>query len=230
MVELGGIREAVTTRIDLLRAIADGLGSATQVRLAVIGFRDHFGEHRAGELSAEHEALLVGCGMSQVPGALSALAKPERWRAVPVRDNSAAPLEDALNLIAQPDWKWRPEARHVLVVVGSRPPHPPKVDSSGGLMLPCPHRYSWQKALERLRSQHAIECLSVLDKRACYGPEGSYADHAWRQISPGNRLVQADTGPGRLTRMLRLTTGGDSQLSLAMRTTVAPRAGVEERR
>jgi hypothetical protein len=214
MVELGGAEEDVAARVRLARGVAETFRSVQATRIAVMGYRDHFGRHNVDAiavLAQESEALVVGCGMSTVSGALSMFQRPERWQAVPVGEDNAAPVEDALHLIASPRWDWRPGARHVLLVVGLRPPHPAKAGPSGEVVLPCPQRYSWPDMLGWLRDERALECFAVLDHR----PATGYAEQAWRQFGAHGRFWRENSTVHDIARAVGLAAGPGSQLRLA---------------
>jgi hypothetical protein len=190
LIELGGSNEVVDRRVRLAREVIDAVRNVkVQVKVAVLGFRDHFGPHHIdaiGDPEQEHEALVVGCKLGPLDAARSLFQSAQRWAAVPIRDNHAAPVEDALQVITDSKtWQqtWNPMARHVLLTFGGRPPHPSKAGPDGDVMLPCPHRWSWRERLELLRSAQAIECFAVLDRRVLPG----YAEQAWREL--GKRRV-----------------------------------------
>jgi hypothetical protein len=184
LVELGGSREQVAARVQLATELVSAIPADitwADTKVGVLGYRDHFGRHRVDVIDnpdRADEALVVGCAVSAPAVARSVFRRPALWRAVQVGDNHAAPVEEALAVIAGPGWRWRQGARHVLVVIGGRPPHPPREGSRGEPMLPCPHRTSWEGALRRLRQAQAIECFAVRDR-----PDTSdYSAYAWRQL------------------------------------------------
>ena len=205
MVELGGIEEDVAARIRLARGVVEAFRGAPATRIAVLGYRDHFGKHTVDAIAVraqETDALVVGCGLSTVPGALSMFQRPERWRAVPVHEDNAAPVEDALHLIVDPRWGWRPATRHVLLVLGRRPPHPAKAGRFGEVVLPCPHRYSWPNMLDQLQDEQALECFAVLDHR----PATGYAEQAWQQFGAQGRLWRETSTVHDIARAVGLAT------------------------
>lgn len=218
LVELGGSAATVAARVDLARSLADSFASSAAARIAVVGYRDHFGRHRVDAPLPDPEALVVGCGMSRGAGLRSAFARSGWWQAVPVNDDHAAPLEDALYMIGRPDWAWRPGARHVLLVVGSRPPHPPKADTQGSVIQPCPHRFRWWDILLRLRSEQAVECLAVVDGPGAVEPVSDYADGAWKQLGAQGSFVAQSTTAEHLAQVVGIATGaGTARISLAAR-------------
>lgn len=188
LVELGGGTETVGHRVRLAREVIDRLRVVPgQVRVAVLGYRDHFGRHHIdaiGRWNQEDEALVVGGKLTSLDGARSMFKSARRWQAVPIGDNQAAPVEDALqSIITDPDWKWTRSARHVLLTIGGRPPHPSKTGPDGDSTLPCPHRWSWQDSLRRLSAMQAIECFAVLDAPVTPG----HAERAWRELGARER-------------------------------------------
>ena len=129
LVELGGYNEAsVARRIRLVRDVIGALGAAAissaAVEVALFGYRDHFGEHSADvtDISDDRDKLVVDCGLTSIPAALDFLGRLDLWRSVPVRDDYAAPVEDALHQVAEGAVRWRPGTRHLLFIVGSRRP------------------------------------------------------------------------------------------------------------
>ena len=103
LVELGGYNEAsVARRVRLVREVIGALDAAamsqTAVEVALFGYRDHFGVHSSDvtDISDDRDKLVVDCGLTTVPAALDFLDRPDLWRAVPVQDDYAAPVEDAL--------------------------------------------------------------------------------------------------------------------------------------
>ncbi len=222
LVELGGTSQAVDIRVRLARELVMALGAAEAVRVAVIGYRDHFGKHRVDATAdREQERLVVGCGLSPLDRARSVFRRPERWSAVPVGDYHAAPVEDALHLVAANAWRWTRQARHVLLIIGQRPPHPDRAGRYGDRMLPCPQGYSWRNSLTRLRGNH-VECIAVLDQRA----EPGYAEQAWRELSRQGQFTLEESDPARLARLVGLANRrATAPLRLARQAKAVPDAG-----
>lgn len=206
LVELGGAAETVGTRVRLARSVVEGL-AGLDARIAAVGYRDHFGPHKINVLGPE--ALIVGCGMSHAAVLRETFAKRPWWQAVQVKDDHGAPLEDALHLVGRPEWAWRPGARHVLLVFGSRPPHPPKVGPYGGPILPCPHRFGWQETLDRLRREQAVECLAVLDepRRGSTIEPSDYAEDAWKQFGAQGSFTARSTTAEHLAQVVGISRG-----------------------
>jgi len=179
--EAGGHK--VADRVALVRDLVEEFRYESGAKIAVLGYRDHFGMHRvdaiAGPHAVESEALIVGCGLSSPAGALAVLSRPELWEQVPVNDDYAAPVECALGPLLDKEFGWRQGARHTVLIIGRRPPHPERARADGDVMLPCPHRHSWKRTLAKLRRWQAIECIAVLDHR----PATLYAKRTWEQLA-----------------------------------------------
>ncbi|HLK79683.1 MAG TPA: hypothetical protein VKU77_39290 [Streptosporangiaceae bacterium] len=237
LVELGGTEEAVAARVRLAqdvvdvlaRAARDAAGPEPSVKVAAVGYRDHFGKHRVdvvGQPDAEHQALVVGFPLVRPARAASAFRRAERWQAVPVRDYHAAPIEDALQVIIGSQWEWQAQARHVLLVIGGRPPHPARAGPSGDAMLPCPHRFSWTGTLGRLRAAQAVECVAVLDRPATPG----YAEQAWQELGAQGSYPAGTVTAGQLGRMAGLAPRTEAAaICLATRTPAASAQPREEK-
>jgi hypothetical protein len=232
LVELGGAPAAVAARVRLARGLASTLAGAPDARIAVIGYRDHFGRHRIDAAPPDPEALVVGSGMASGAALSSTLNKSAWWQAVPVNDDHAAPLEDALQLVGHHEWAWRSGARHVLLVLGSRPPHPPQADPLGSVTQPCPHRFSWWNTLAQLRRDQAVECLAVLDRPTAGAPASSYAANAWKQLGAEGRFTAGSTTVEHLAQVVgTASSAGAARLSLAARASVtSPRGRGEDSR
>jgi len=181
LVELGGSTDVVAARVALINDVVKNLDHAN-VKTAMVGYRDHFGPYLRGT-DVRRRRLVVGCGLEDVDEVRRVLARRDQWQAVPVSNDNAAPLEDALDWIAQPDWGWRPHARHLLVVFGGRPPHPESVDDYGDARAaPCPYGLSWHDTLDTLRREHAVECIAVLHAEAVHNTSDDDAERAWRAL------------------------------------------------
>ena len=213
----------MAARVRLAREVIEEYRDVPAARIGVIGYRDHFGKHRVDAIGTdrEQEALVVGYPLVEAARARLAFRRPERWREVPVGDHYAAPVEDALQIVAGRKFDWQPEARHVLLVIGCRAPHPPKEPRYSEGMLPCPHRYSWQRALDRLRATQAIECFAVRDRP---GDSSSYARHAWQQLGAAGLFEAGSVSAHRLARLT-----GPAPQSNAPEIRLARYAGVPSR-
>lgn len=183
LVELGGTADAVASRVGLATEVVDRLRYRTGLRVAVVGYRDHGYSHRVDAVPAR-DALIVGCGLERASNARSVLAMEYLWQAVESQDDHAAPLEDALNRVAQRRFvAWRDGARHLLVVLGRRPPHPGSVhDRAHPSARICDHHLRWRDIVDRLRREHRVECAVVWHRATAHGTAEADADRAWRDI------------------------------------------------
>jgi hypothetical protein len=210
-------QDAVKARTRLARGVVKAFREVAAVKVAVLGYREHRSAYRTsanGVREREHEAFVVGSvhGLSTPAEALSMLRPHARWQAVPVGDDHAAPVEEALRLIAGKGWGWRRSARHVLLILGGRPPHPPEAGPDPGPMLPCEFHHSWQDELARLRNEQAARCFAVLDR----APAPGYAERAWRELTAsGCCWLRREVNAARLARELGLTPPSPAQLRLA---------------
>ena len=202
LVELGGSGDGtVAARVELATRVVEEFRKEQGARVAVLGYRDHYGGHRVdavgGRGVAEREALLVGCGLSTPAGALSVLGSTGLWREVRGNDRHAAPVECALRPLLARQFGWRTDARHVLIVLGSRPAHPPWTGPEGDVTLPCPHRFAWNDALNKLRRRQLVECLAVLDP----GKVPPRARGFWEQLANlGIRWLGTDSAAPQALR------------------------------
>ncbi len=198
LAELGGSPAVVETRVNLVRAMVDRLrssaGSAV-VRAAVFGYRDHEALHRV-RARDDDEKLVVGCGLGSVDIVRRELDRAELWRAVPIVSNRAAPIEDALRELLCTS-SWRLGVRHVVVILGSRPPHPPVADPGGGLTTPCPHGYAWEDYITALRERHSVDCLAVVESQLDI--TGRHEDRLWERLGEDGMF----TGGTSLDRLIQ---------------------------
>jgi hypothetical protein len=169
-VELAGSLPTVQQRlelvVDVLETIAESYPDPGSVRARVIGYIDH--PKPAGYTAQERaETTRVIDGVRFGPLA-DAAAKVRAWAdhkwSPPAESYQAAPLEDALAELAGSP--WRPGARPALVVVGSRPPHPPsaRFDSGYGAgPVPCPREHDWRADLRTLADRPNMTRVAVWD-------------------------------------------------------------------
>jgi hypothetical protein len=220
LVELGGAKDKgakdVAARVGLVRRVVREFRDVPGARIAVLGYRDHFGHHdrdKIGVPGQEREALVVGStGGFSTPGELrSMFRQAELWRPVPVGEDHAAPVEEALWMIADDAWGWRPDTRHVVLIIGRRPPHPARPQARSVIRW-CHNNLSWREALKRLRMAQALECFAVLDDN----PAPGYASSAWRALTAQGRLriARCTTAP-MLAQDCGLAPRSPAQLCLA---------------
>lgn len=222
LVELGaatGRADIVTSRIQLADDVVQEFLTVPAARIGVLGYREHT-NHGAHRLSVstlpgrEHQAFVVGSihGPRTPAETRDTVRRSELWQAVQIQDDHAAPVEEPLLIIANPDWDWRPGARHVLLVIGHRPPHPKEAGPDPGEMLPCPFSHSWRDALARLRDGQSAECFAVLD----HAPKPGYARQTWDELTAsGDRWLLGEVRAPDLARSFGLSPPLPAQLSLA---------------
>lgn len=228
LIELGDAGDGIVAdRVALARDLVTEFGHEPEARVAVLGYRDHFGKHRvdaiAGPNAVEDEALIVGCGLSSPAGALAVLSRQRLWRQVPINDRHAAPVECALGPLLAAKFGWRQGARHTLIIIGRRPPHPERASADGDVMLPCPHHHSWHRMLAKLRRRQALECLAVLDGH----PDSPYAQQAWELLAERGtrRLGTAAT----TSEQLKQATGMPERIARRQLATLAKAGSPTER-
>jgi hypothetical protein len=182
LAELGGHPEVVASRMGLLGGVVGEL-DRPGVKVAVLGYREH-GAGLTLDARDAHRQLVVRFGLRDAADIQPMLAWDDLWHAVEIRDRHAAPLEDALLTIVQPDWAWRPGVRHLLVVFAARPPHPSRVDNRGvERASQCVDGHDWHDTLDQLRREQGIECLAVLPEQVIRTPAGDHAERAWGELS-----------------------------------------------
>jgi hypothetical protein len=123
-----------------------------------------------------------------------------------VEHDLAAPLEEALELLGEDGFGWRREAAHALVIVGSRPPHPPVLDDV--YVRRCPYGADAAATLRRLEATLGLRTAAVLeplDARLPPGrslPEGAAlkAEAMWAGLFRGPIRALADADPADVLR------------------------------
>ena len=201
LIQLGGEPVQVESRIQLVRSVILDLSESypgTAVNAAVFGYREHHARFRLGARD-DRNKLVVGSDFGLLDACLDKLSHDDLWRAVPIEDGLAAPIEDALAVLAKAVG-WRPTARHVLMVVCDRPPHPVAIDSDTGLLTPCPNRLSWEAELAAITRKLAVRRLVVSDFPAA---GNSYASRCWARLGADGLF----TGSLRLERLLHAIAG-----------------------
>jgi hypothetical protein len=216
LVELGGDRETVARRMSL---VDDLLGELDRpgITVGVVGYREHGDEY-------PKPGLLVRVEPGDAAGVRRQLARADLWQGVEVRDKHAAPLEDALQAITHPDWGWRSGARHLLVVLGARPPHPRRFDPRAEVLTsPCPWKLDSKKILARLEDEHGVKCIAVL-------PDEIPEDR-WREITTTTFSYAERSLSDGIVRALGLgKENPGARVPLAMRAPDATRPGMRGNR
>ena len=203
LVELGPTPDVAAARLDLLDALVDQI-KRPEVRVAVVGYRDHF----------VNNTQVKGSALDSPPRARQMLRELRGWEAKHGSDH-AAPLEDALHWVATQHLGWRPGARHLLLVCGSRPPHShQQTDSQAGY---CVNERDWETLLARLRNEYLADCLAVVSEEARHDSPHSPASNFWELLCTSQKPLAAESVSAEgLARSLQLTADrADGQLCLA---------------
>ncbi|MGW1399620.1 hypothetical protein ACWCRF_13275 [Streptomyces sp. NPDC002405] len=186
------VEERLQEAAAVVTAVQDAVGGEDTLRVGLIGYRDHDPLHRP----RDHDPVVHRVGMSAAPDAARAL---ESWRPCPLRHDFATGLEHVPGEL--PGWRhqWRTDSHRVLLVVGSRPPHPrarpPQVLRRGAPVRICPDRLDWQAELDAARRREGVACVAVVDEPAWMDelvgePHlAHWADHAWGAFGTEGRFI-----------------------------------------
>ncbi|MEU3347265.1 hypothetical protein ABZ723_20205 [Streptomyces sp. NPDC006700] len=185
------VEERLQEAAAVVTAVQDAVGGDDTLRVGLIGYRDHDPLHRP----RDHDPVVHRVGMSAAPDAARVL---ESWRPCPLRHDFATGLEHVPGEL--PGWRhqWRADSHRVLLVVGSRPPHPrarpPQVLRRGAPVRICPDRLDWQAELDAARRHEGVACVAVVDEPAWMDelvgePHlAHWADHAWGAFGTEGRF------------------------------------------
>jgi hypothetical protein len=155
LIEVAGSRGQLIRRADQARELIQlAQSSDAPLRASLISYGAHSFERQVADEAA---AMLVWAASgAEVLAGIDALKDYQ-----PVADDYpyAAQLECALALLRP---GIRPEdGRPVIVIVGSRPPFPPRLDPRMNI-LPCPSRNDWRQQLAGLRHGHPDLAVGVI--------------------------------------------------------------------
>jgi hypothetical protein len=158
--ELGGPQaEPVWQRIrlvaDLLELVAAEHPDPAAVQVGLVGYHDHVYD----DMKRWREPVIRTVTLGPVRTAAAVL---DTWQPTGCNHAYAAPVEDAIHELAAPGWQetWREAARHVLVTVGSRPPHPAV---SPDRTPRCPTENDWSADMGRLVATQRLRRVAVQD-------------------------------------------------------------------
>lgn len=173
-IELDGAGDLFQARADfanrLVRHVEADPSLALTTRIGLIGY----GDHRVYDSPSEALQALYRRYVperrratdEEMPRLLThplgaagdaALSLPT-WVPAPKRYADAAPLEEALELLAGFD--WHAGARRGLIAIADRPPHPAPRES--GRVVPCPRWLSWRHLLRGAREEMQVACVAVI--------------------------------------------------------------------
>ncbi|MFE1440531.1 hypothetical protein [Streptomyces sp. NPDC058739] len=186
------VEERLQEAAAVVTAVQDAVGTEDTLRVGLIGYRDHDPLHRAGE----NDPVVHRLGMSAAPDAVQVLAS---WRPSPLRHDFATGLEHIPRELSGWRHLWRPGSQRVLLVVGSRPPHPPvrppQVLRRGAAVRICPDRLDWRTELEEARHYDGLACVAVVDEpfwmdHLAGEPHlAHWANHAWGEFGTEGRFT-----------------------------------------
>ncbi|MFI8304485.1 hypothetical protein ACIF80_13695 [Streptomyces sp. NPDC085927] len=249
LLELGGAQAESERRVRFLRSVLRLLGAAgppdpgagrpgeetpkapAGLRIGLVGYEDHrVLPVRAGP---EGGSVLSVWGPGTAEAAAGAV---RRFPVRPVRHDYGAPLEDALHAAAH--WPhWRDGARHLLLVLARRPPHPARQQSD--LSLPCPDRYDYEEALRRLRTVvcPGLTVIGVRD-RAAVDTSGRWRPqtrerlrHIWRELGRDHLFTLGTHAPEDVASCVNRVLGRPAEApGLLTDTATAPAAPGPARR
>ncbi|MFJ9542507.1 hypothetical protein ACIRPX_35360 [Streptomyces sp. NPDC101225] len=185
------VEERLHEAAAVVTAVQDAVGTEDALRVGLIGYRDHDPLHRSGE----NDPVVHRLGMSTAPDAVHGLGS---WRPSPLRHDFATGLEHIPRELFGWRHLWRPGSQRVLLVVGSRPPHPrvrpPQVLRRGAAVRICPDRLDWRAELEETRHYDGLACVAVVDEpfwmdHLAGEPHlADWANHAWGEFGTEGRF------------------------------------------
>ncbi|GAA2041404.1 hypothetical protein GCM10009839_49810 [Catenulispora yoronensis] len=168
-VELGASDENLAPRLRFLAEVLAAAAEAADTRVAIVAYGDHLLDPTApprrprwevepAEVRRLHdpELFVRPFGDPRTAAAWVGGLKPAL-----VEHDLAAPLEEALDVLAAPGFGWRLGARHSVLAIASRPPHPPTHDDVH--VHHCPNRTDATDALHRLQAVAGVRATAVLE-------------------------------------------------------------------
>jgi hypothetical protein len=171
-------RALVSALIELLR---DEYPEPGRFRVAVVGYRPH--EFRMG---AEGRSVVSSRWLASAESAQDSL---DRLRAFAPGKARAAPVEDALAIIARGVDRIPTALKVVLLTVGERPPHPPGEEPGGEIA--CPLEHDWRTLLGRVQRHKGLSSVVVLDS-------AQYLDDTWQRLGSTALHQLSRTDPHKL--------------------------------
>ncbi|WP_240136053.1 hypothetical protein [Streptomyces sp. MUM 178J] len=191
LLELGGEADDFARRTGFLQAVLNRLAAVwphgDALRVGLIGYADHafrtVGRNRTGE------APLLFWGSGTAREAAHALPG---FSHCGVADDFGAPMEEALQAAGSTGY-WRTGSRRALLVVGRRPPHPPR--QGRDQTLPCPAGLDWEAHLHHLRQRLGLRVIAVRDPlpglpgRPVRPPTGERIERFWEELGRQGRFT-----------------------------------------
>ncbi len=170
-VELGGATTGVDQRIGITTQIItdfkDRYIGTTALQVGLLGYGDH--DDDAGSLDLVNHPL---------GPPVTALNELKRWSPRAYRNDLGAPLEDALKALT--DVEWREDSHRVLLIVASRPPHPPAQRVDRGRNV-CPRGLDWSVLHAEARDEHKVTFVVVRQDPEHPWPHGTEVERQLKQ-------------------------------------------------
>ncbi|MDI9885138.1 hypothetical protein QMZ92_12210 [Streptomyces sp. HNM0645] len=186
------VEERLQEAAAVVAAVRHAVGGGDTLRVGLIGYRDHAPLDRPND----SDPIVHRLGMTTAQNAERALAG---WHHSALRHDFATGLEHVPHELAARRHLWRPDSHRVLLVVGSRPPHPraapPQVLRRSAAVRICPDRVEWEAALYDARHYDGVSCVAVVDEPAWMDHlEGEphlarWADRAWDLFGADGRFT-----------------------------------------
>ncbi|MDF3301353.1 vWA domain-containing protein [Streptomyces tropicalis] len=186
------VEERLQEAAAVVTAVRDAVGGEDTLRVGLIGYRDHAPLDRPHD----RDPVVHRVELSAAPDAERALAG---WRPHPLRHDFATGLEHVPRELADRRHLWRGDSHRVLLVFGSRPPHPrarpPRVLRRGAAVRICPDRLEWRDELDAARHYERVACVAVVDEPHWMDDlQGEphlaqWADHAWEAFGAEGRFT-----------------------------------------
>lgn len=182
----------------LLRSIERQVAPKYDLRVGILSYGD-YGHIRcySGQLDFHP---LEQCDLKDVEAAIRFL---QALRPTASQDLEAA-MEDAL--AALPTLSWRPENRRIVVMIGNRPPHPPK-PIPGLRQVGSPSGRDWRSLLFEARQGLGLDSYAVLCPIFWPAPilpehAHSYIDSCWHEIGYTALFDYEATTPDEVCRSI----------------------------
>lgn len=186
------VEERLQEAAAVVAAVRHAVGGGDTLRVGLIGYRDHAPLDRP----YDSDPIVHRLGMAAAQTAERALAG---WHHSTLRHDFATGLEHVPHELAARRHLWRPDSHRVLLVIGSRPPHPraapPQVLRRSAAVRICPDRIEWESVLDDVRHYDGVSCVAVVDEPAWMDRlEGEphlarWADRAWDLFGADGRFT-----------------------------------------
>ncbi|GAA4188408.1 hypothetical protein GCM10022252_23620 [Streptosporangium oxazolinicum] len=168
-VEISGAPGDVANRLERLHQMVATMsaGAPGLLEVSLVTYGAHSYDRRVPDGEVEVVDWLVSPG-----DALASLTGLEGRPPAPDGHPHGAQLEDMLAAVVG-RLTVGGAGRTVLLTVGDRPPHPPRVN---GTILPCPHRHDWRTLLGRLEQYPGMAFGAICDR------DVGEADPVWSRL------------------------------------------------